>query len=377
VSARRDGYVANLLGGRDLNSDDTKGAARPSTPKTGALTFDLIGNYQNDKPAGTSFKSIAYRPTDPATGAVLGAAGRNSGAALAPGAGFRRREGARARPRVWGVTGLERWISAIGFALTSISAYRRSTRSKIFDADGLSLPVLTAAEDARGRQASQELRLRYERGPLTAFVGGSYFHESGSQRTPAQFDERAALARLTGQLAGPIPGRPATDPDARGLARQYGLHRSAPSGSRAELWRRAGRPAGAGDRREPETRTWRDQHQFLAHQCHRRLRRCDDQTVGQFRVGAGVRYSHDDKTQPFHRSHAQRSLHPGRFHRRDDPAGGRPHRAAPSAGSTRCRFHSTFRRLSGAAVRPRGSSPLRATARSNRPTSATMGSPGA
>lgn len=43
-------------------------------------------------------------------------------------------------------------------------------------------------------------------------MGASYFHEKGSQRTPAQFDERAVLARLAGVLNGPIPGRPGTDP---------------------------------------------------------------------------------------------------------------------------------------------------------------------
>jgi iron complex outermembrane receptor protein len=209
-----DGYVANLLGGKALNSDDTKAGRASMRVKTGALTFDLIGNYQNDKTSGTSFKSIAYRPTDPATGTVLGAAGRSSGTALAAVPGFEGGKGLGLDREVWGVTGLGTLDLGGGFALTSISAYRRFTSLEILDADGLSLPVLTAAENARGRQASQELRLRYERGPLTAFVGGSYFHESGSQRIPAQFDERMALARLANALngGGAIPGRLASDP---------------------------------------------------------------------------------------------------------------------------------------------------------------------
>ncbi|HET7816589.1 MAG TPA: TonB-dependent receptor, partial [Sphingomicrobium sp.] len=48
--------------------------------------------------------------------------------------------------------------------------------------------------------------------PVTAFVGASYFSENGSQRTPAQFDERVTLAQIAGALNGFIPGRPATDP---------------------------------------------------------------------------------------------------------------------------------------------------------------------
>lgn len=209
---KRDGYIENLLGGEDFNGADT-GAIRGSFhADTGGLTFDLIGNYQKDSPPGTSFKSRTYRPTDPATGTVLGDASPNSGAALAPGAGF---EGGRAlglNRKVWGVTGLTTLKLDDRLTLTSITAYRKFDALEIFDADGISLPVLTAAEDARGKQASQELRLTFEQGPLTAFVGGSYFHETGSQRTPAQFDERVLLARLTNQMAGPIPGRAATDP---------------------------------------------------------------------------------------------------------------------------------------------------------------------
>ena len=56
-------------------------------------------------------------------------------------------------------------------------------------------------------------------GSVTAFVGVSYFNEDGSQRTPAQFDERVLLARIAGALngGGLIPGRPASDPAPIGL----------------------------------------------------------------------------------------------------------------------------------------------------------------
>ncbi|TZG29346.1 TonB-dependent receptor [Sphingomonas montanisoli] len=212
---KADGYVKNLLDrDRDFNSDDTKAIRGAFHAETGGLTFDVIGNYQKDEPTGTSFKSIAYRPTDPATGVVIGTAGRNSGAALAPGAGFEGGKPLGLDREVWGVTGIANLALGNGFTLTSISAYRRFDALEIFDADGISLPVLTAAEDARGRQTSQELRLRYDDDRLSAFVGASYFHEKGSQRGPAQFDERMVLGRFASALngGGAIPGRAATDP---------------------------------------------------------------------------------------------------------------------------------------------------------------------
>ena len=85
----RDGSVDNLLGGEDYNSIETRalrlsGAWAPSD----AMRFDVIGNYQKDNASGTSFKSIAYAPADPNTGAVLGGKAPWDGAALTPGAAF-------------------------------------------------------------------------------------------------------------------------------------------------------------------------------------------------------------------------------------------------------------------------------------------------
>jgi iron complex outermembrane receptor protein len=295
---KADGYVPNLLGGRAYNSDDTRAGRAAFHAKTGGLTFDLIGNYQKDTPTGTSFKSIAYRPTDPITGAVLGTAGRNSGAALAPGAGFEGGKDLGLNREVWGVTGLATLDLGGGLALTSISAYRRFDALEVFDADGLSLPVLTAAEDARGRQTSQELRLRYEKGPLTAFFGGSYFHETGSQRVPTQFDERAVLARLTNTLngGGAIPGRLATDPAPsalfgntaftgqllQGVAAASGVALSA---AQAQAIAANLKPAHL----ETNTNYGRTtSFDFFGDATYK--------VSEQFELGAGLRWSHDDKT---------------------------------------------------------------------------------
>ena len=204
----RDGFVENLLGGDDYNSIETK-AFRLSgawTP-TEAMRFDVIANYQTDKASGTPFKSIAYFPADPTTGAVLGGKDPWDGAALTPGAAFDGGKALGLNREVWGVTGLARFDLSPSLRLNSTTAYRQFKNYETFDADGVSLPILTAAEDTYGEQWSQDLRLSYSNGGrLSGFVGAGWFHEEGYQRTPTQFDERLALV----QLAGLLDGSPAT-----------------------------------------------------------------------------------------------------------------------------------------------------------------------
>jgi len=216
-SKKRDGYVDNLLAkgdDQDFNSVDTQAIRGSLRWEPGALTFDLIGNYQEDRTNGTAFKSIAYNPTDPVTGAVIGDRGRNSGAALAPQPGFENSTPLGLRRSVWGVTGIADYKFDDHWSLNVLGSYRRFKAAEVFDADGLSLPALTAAEYARGNQTMGTLRLTYDSDLLTAFAGGTYFHEDGVQRTPASFDERLALARVANALngGGLIPGRPASDP---------------------------------------------------------------------------------------------------------------------------------------------------------------------
>lgn len=200
----RDGSVENLLGGDDYNSIDTQafrlsGAWRPSE----ALRIDVIANYQQDEASGTSFKSMAYAPFDPATGAVLGSAEPWEGAALTPFADFDGGKTLGLDREVWGVTGLVRWDLTPSISLNSTTAYRQFESYEAFDADGVSLPILTAAEDAYGEQWSQELRLNYDNeGRISAFAGIGWFQEEGYQRAPTQFDERYALIQLAGPLGG-------------------------------------------------------------------------------------------------------------------------------------------------------------------------------
>ncbi|WP_297512226.1 TonB-dependent receptor [uncultured Caulobacter sp.] len=198
-SRQEDGYVKDAAGGDAYNSTDTQAVRAAFHVEPGALKFDLIGNYQVDKTTGTSFKSHTFNPTNPVTGAVLGDTGVSSAATLAPGAGFEGGKPLGLDRKVYGVTALAEYRLSDSLTLSSITAARAFHSTEVFDPDGASLPILTFAEDAKGRQQSQELRLRYDAGGrFSGFVGANYFHETGSWRIPGQMDERLVLALLAG-----------------------------------------------------------------------------------------------------------------------------------------------------------------------------------
>lgn len=293
----RDGDVPNLLGGTDYGSTDSwavRGAFRLAP--SDRLRVDVIGNYQHDEPSGVAFLSLPFSPTDPETGAVLGPPSPFGGGALTRPVGFEGGRDLGLDRDVWGVTALAELELSPPLKLNSVTAYRRFKSLEVLDADGTSLPVLTAAEDARGRQFSQELRLSWDDdGPFDAFVGASYFWESGSQRTPTFFDERVLLARLAGALNGLVPGRPATDPaplsllrgtafDAtllRGLAGAQGLALSGPlSTAIASNLKTAHLETATNLGR---TKSWDVFGDVTFH------------VSSQFELGAGIRYTHDRK----------------------------------------------------------------------------------
>ena len=197
------------------------------------MTVDVIANYQEDHPAGTSFKSMSFNPTDPVTGAVLGDGDPNTGAALVPGAGFEGGAALGLDREVWGVTGIVRAELSDSFTLTSISAYREFDSVEILDADGISLAAITAAADERGQQASQELRLTYDNdGPVTAFVGLVLF-QRGRLAAHAGAVRRAGAARpprRRAQRRRPDPGPAGQRSGADRPVRQSRLHRRAAAG---------------------------------------------------------------------------------------------------------------------------------------------------
>jgi outer membrane receptor protein involved in Fe transport len=205
----RDGYIPNLLGGDDFNSVDTA-AVRMAVGwrPTSDLDANFIFNYQRDQPSGTSFKSQTFVPTDPVSGRVLGDTSPYTGAALAAASSFPDGSDLGIDRKVWGVTQLVDYRINERLRLSSTTAYRRFDSLEVFDADGFSFPLLTAAEDTWDNQFSQELRLNFDQSKrLSGFVGVNFFADRGSYRVPLQVDERAVLALEANVLnrATPVP----------------------------------------------------------------------------------------------------------------------------------------------------------------------------
>lgn len=195
---QRDGYVENLLGGEAMNGVElsaVRGAAR--WEPTSSFTLDVIANYQTDTPeGGTSFKSGIIAPAPGASIEPWAPAALNTFGGFEGGAplGIDR--------QVYGVTALADYVINDAWSLSSISGWRAFESVEIFDPDGFAAPLLVVGEDASGRQWSQEVRFNYDSGgPLTGFVGASYFYESGSQRIPLASNEAVAQAFLAPQIA--------------------------------------------------------------------------------------------------------------------------------------------------------------------------------
>ncbi len=295
----RDGAIENVLGGKNLGSTDT-GAARLSfrwTP-TDKLDADLILNYEADHPTGTSFKSNTFNPTNITTGQALGDRDPNTAAGLSSGYGFEGGAPLGLKRFVQGATALVDYRFNDAWSLSSITAARHFASNEVFDPDGFSLPMFVFAEDARGTQYSQELRLNYDNGGKLSWFGGvSYFDEDAQTRVPLQFDERYALALLTGQLSKPNPqpnavltnttflaalvtgltGGAATGATAQGIANNLGVH--------TEQFTNYG-----------TTKSWDVYGDATFH------------VTDRFELSAGLRYTNDDKSSGVGSSVAQRSI---------------------------------------------------------------------
>ncbi|AOH86488.1 TonB-dependent receptor [Sphingomonas panacis] len=307
-SKKRDGYVDNLLSTEksdDYNSSQGDAIRGSLHWAPGQFTLDLIGNYEQDSATGTAFKSIAYLPTDPVTGAVIGDTGRNSGAALAPASGFEGGKPLGLERHVWSATGIANYAFDEHWSLNALGSYRRFAGEEVFDADGISLPLLTAAEDARGNQTMGTLRLSYTGETFDAFVGGTYFHEDGSQRVPTSFDERALLARLANALngGGAIPGRAANAPAPVSVIDSAAL-------SSAILQRAFGLPAplATGIANTLSTNHLETTTNFARTNSIDVFADATWHVTDRFDLGGGIRYSHDDKISGISASVGSRSV---------------------------------------------------------------------
>lgn len=218
----REGYVRNALGGDQLGGVEMD-AVRASLAWAPDATFDVtaIFNTQRDDNSGTPFKSLAYTPPGgdrtPFTTAALNIS--------AP--GFEGDRPIGLDRRVNSGTVLVDWSLSDAFTLSAITGFRDFESLEIFDPDGSQNPIVLAAEDAKGSQWSQELRLNFDDGgPVSWFVGASWLNEEGRQRVPLVWDERFVLGLATGVLARPTPQATITDAQATLALQGLGLSSS-------------------------------------------------------------------------------------------------------------------------------------------------------
>jgi outer membrane receptor protein involved in Fe transport len=186
---QHDGVVDNLADGSKLNGKETfalRGALR--WQPAAQTTIDVIANWQHDTPPGVAFKSGVI-PTSRGDVSPFLPAELNRGGAL----GVDRTVG--------GVTAIIDHAISKAWSVTSTTGWREYDSYENFDADGSRLYLLEFAEDSRGRQFSQELRVNYnDGGSFTGFAGASYFHENGVSRVPFYTDERQLWPFVAGSF---------------------------------------------------------------------------------------------------------------------------------------------------------------------------------
>ncbi len=221
---QRDGVVENISGTDrsrnpgsipqdDLNGQDQLGLrASLMLRPVNDLRLDLVFSYDGQKNPGTAFKSGTLPPsggdTSPYTFAELGGSPFSAQVLGLAKLGLRR--------NVYDLNLTARFARPdSAWSLTAISGYREFDSLEVFDADGSAAWFLEFAEDARGRQFSQEVRVNYTGDRIRAFAGVNYFAEKGFQRVPFSTEEGIYLQCVGVLLTGSpvIPGLPCVAPD--------------------------------------------------------------------------------------------------------------------------------------------------------------------
>ncbi|MBN2069354.1 MAG: TonB-dependent receptor [Opitutales bacterium] len=193
---RHDGFVDNLAEGavEDLNGGEHF-AVRPSLRvKFGDDNiFDLSANYEKDLFSGTSFLQKVYSPEGKTVADVYEYGQLNRGDELG---------GDR---EVYGVTATFTLPLDNNMTLTSISAYRNFESCEEFDADGTQAYLFEFAEQAKGHQLSQELRLNWKAGEQwDGFMGANVFYQKAETYVPLRTDERVLYAHLSPTIAASV-----------------------------------------------------------------------------------------------------------------------------------------------------------------------------
>lgn len=200
----RDGYVENNTG-VDLNSVDTS-AVRASVlfEPSPELRFDLIANYVENNPTGTSFKSGVIPALD-------GNTNPNDFASLNTFGNFLGGRELSVDRELFDVTLIGEYRINDALSVTGTAAYREFESLEVFDPDGTALDLLIFGEDAEGEQVSADIRFAFDNGgPFTGFFGGGVFQEEGTQGVPLGFD-LGGLSLFSTFGAIPDPATPGAD----------------------------------------------------------------------------------------------------------------------------------------------------------------------
>ena len=201
ILSKRDGFIENRSGG-NLNGKETV-AFRTSLKYliSDKTSLDVIANWQQDTPPGTSFKSRTFAPlggtTSPNTFADL-----ERGSEL----GIDR--------EVYGLTAILKSEINPNWDMTATTAYRAFNSDEAFDADGTAAPVLYFREIAEGKQFSQEMRFNFsDKNKLSGFFGANLFYEKGSQAVPFEVNEQSYFALLAARNTLIVNGVPTLYPN--------------------------------------------------------------------------------------------------------------------------------------------------------------------
>jgi iron complex outermembrane receptor protein len=210
---KRDGYVIRTFDGLDLGNEDmvAMNAAFRWEP-TSNFDISLRADYTDRDENGAPFSFAGINENAPVAAIVSVAAGCPGAtipfAPLVPGDprfgppsvpliddprcanDFQDRgkfgNGGTApvvsKSEVWGLSGTARYEVADGVTLKSITAYRSTESRGIRDADNTPFVMITTDVGAESDQFSQELQLQYQRGIVSAIVGGYYFDEDTTER---------------------------------------------------------------------------------------------------------------------------------------------------------------------------------------------------
>jgi iron complex outermembrane receptor protein len=197
VFDRRDGVVIDPLTGRDYN-DRNQWAARGILRATPSDAVELIlsGDYYKQRNAAALGQATA-----PLTGLlgfpVLKPAYPNgrewnyrASTSLAPGQGQ--------RVDHWGLGFTANIDLTDSLTFTSITGYRKLSPDYYLDFDATELEVSDAFVGVRQEQFSQELQLKYDKGPLSGVFGLYYLNEDVTSHQEAYSDNLVYLS-----LAGP------------------------------------------------------------------------------------------------------------------------------------------------------------------------------